>query len=458
MNGAGGEDEVKKRQRETVAALARQKVLAAYRKVPQNFQSPAEMPSLNQAETTPKQESLAQVEPAQKHEPLVQVEPGQKQEHLAQEETAPKQEHLAQEETAPKQEKAPAKADSPDSKRMASATTIENQTEDWRNYHSAWQDYYQRYYGEYYGKAAQAYLAQEQLKFERKRNAEAEAHDEELRKKVLKELASDDGAKNQKQKIWLKQKRTKLMKSRHFIPIMAGVTVFLLGVLFQYNQVIIANAIAYMSPNGDSKAGITALDATVTVSTHADPTLMIPKLNVEVPVRMGAENDLKSMDEAMSNGVAQFRVPGAQARPGEVGNFVVTGHSAGNIYQQSEYKFIFSGLTRMVSGDMIYMDYVGKRYGYRVVGTKVVEPSDVAALVNISKENAGKPMITLLTCTPLGTSRQRLLVFAEQISPSYKDAPSQAPANTEKNDGKIAMPANQASPLEQFWHFLTGQH
>ena len=39
--------------------------------------------------------------------------------------------------------------------------------EDWRKYHSAWQDYYQKYYGEYYGRAAKEYVARERLKIER---------------------------------------------------------------------------------------------------------------------------------------------------------------------------------------------------------------------------------------------------------------------------------------------------
>ena len=39
--------------------------------------------------------------------------------------------------------------------------------DDWRKYHSAWQNYYQKYYGEYYGKAAQDYIAREKMKMER---------------------------------------------------------------------------------------------------------------------------------------------------------------------------------------------------------------------------------------------------------------------------------------------------
>lgn len=332
---------------------------------------------------------------------------------------------------------------------------------DWEKYHSAWQDYYQRYYGEYYGKVAREYVAREQMRYEREqveKERKAQAEGERLVLNAEAEQEEVQSSIRAKIRKTAERRARKLRKSRHFIPVTIGLLFLTLGLLFQYNQVIIANAVAYMSPGGNEASELTALSATVTTAVHDEPTLMIPKLNVEVPVTLGAGNDLGSMDLAMSNGVAQFSVPGAGAVPGEIGNFVISGHSAGNVYQQSDYKFIFSGLTRMAEGDLIYMDYESTRYGYKVTGTKVVEPTDVASLVQIANDNAGKPMITLLTCTPLGTSRYRLLVFGEQISPSYEDATTAAPAGNEGEAEVVqSMPANQGSPLEQLWAWLTGQ-
>ena len=184
---------------------------------------------------------------------------------------------------------------------------------------------------------------------------------------------------------------------------------------------------------------------------------MIPKLNIEVPVVFGAKNDVNSMNVAMDNGVAHFSVPGASATPGQIGNYAVSGHSAGNIYQQSNYKFIFSGLTRMAEGDLVYMDYNNVRYTYKITGTKTVKPTDVASLKEIANDNQGKPMITLITCVPLGTSRERLLVYGEQIAPNYENASTTNPEEGKEDDGKTEMPANHDSPLEGFWKWLTGQ-
>ena len=352
--------------------------------------------------------------------------------------------------------------------RQASPAVARANANDWRKYHSAWQDYYQKYYGEYYGKAAKEYIAKERLKYERDL-ADRELKGDTTERKAITSAAAKVQAEEEKEaknavdefksKIQKKvSKRAKKMrKSRHFIPITIGLSVLVLGLLFQYNQVIIANAVAYMSPGGSEVNDITAIDPTVSASVHENPTLMIPKLNVEVPVVFGAKNDVNSMSAAMSNGVAHFAVPGASAKPGEIGNFVVSGHSAGNIYQQSDYKFIFSGLTRMGGGDLIYMDYNSKRYTYRVIGTRTVDPSDVGALRAITTDNNGKPMITLITCTPLGTSKYRLLVYGEQIHPSYEGAPATETPVEDIEESSGEMPKNDDSPLEQFWKWLTGQ-
>ena len=335
-------------------------------------------------------------------------------------------------------------------------------SQDWRKYHSAWQSYYQKYYGEYYGNAAREYVAREKMRMER---AQLERERKEKQAAYTPPMAPIATAESQevqddfREKIRKKaEKRASAIKrSRHFIPLLIGSIILLIGICFQYNQVIASHIVAYISPGNTEVNEITEIDPTLSIKTHDKPYLMIPKLNIEVPVIFGAKNDVNSMNIAMDNGVANFSVPGAAAMPGEIGNFVISGHSAGNIYQQSNYKFIFSGLTRMKDGDLMYMDYSGVRYTYKVTGTKTVKPIDVASLRQIAKDNEGKPMMTLITCVPLGTSRERLLVYGEQISPSYESAPSQNPNEPTDDDGKTEMPANHDSPLEGVWKWLTGQ-
>ena len=336
---------------------------------------------------------------------------------------------------------------------------------DWQKYHSAWQNYYQKYYSEYYGKAAREYVAREKMKIER---AQIEKERKEKQSAYMPPTVADATLTNESQEVQddfrekirkkAEKRASKIKRSRHFIPLLIGGLILLIGVCFQYNQVIASHIVAYMSPGNTEVNEITAIDPTLSIKTHDKPYLMIPKLNIEVPVIFGTKNDVKSMNIAMDNGVAHFSTPGASSVPGQIGNFVISGHSAGNIYQQSNYKFIFSGLTRMQMGDLVYMDYNNTRYAYKVTGTKTVKPTDVASLRKIANDNQGKPMITLITCVPLGTSRERLLVYGEQIAPSYENAPTTNPDEDKEDEGEAEMPANHDSPLEGFWKWLTGQN
>lgn len=346
-------------------------------------------------------------------------------------------------------------------------------TSDLQKYHSAWQDYYKKYYGEYYQRAAKAAIEKDRLSRAKvdmeKSLKEQDMGLRRITKASLGEdldestLSEEDRLKVFKASIQRKAKlrAKKMRKSRHFIPIFLGLLILIAGLLFQYNQVIIANVVAYMSPGNSEVKNISEIDPSVSVKTNPNPTLIIPKLNIEAPINFGSKNDVASMMTAMGNGVAHFSMNGASAVPGELGNFVISGHSAGNVYERSNYKFIFSGLTRMTKKDLAYVDYEGKRYTYSIAGTKVVEPNDTQALVDIAN-SSDKPMLTLLTCTPLGTSRYRLLVYGEQINPEYKKQASNSNLTNERPKRQVAdatsMPSNSASPLVQFWRWLIGSN
>ena len=289
---------------------------------------------------------------------------------------------------------------------------------EWQQYHSAWQNYYQNYYSDYYAKAAQNYLATEKLKSERIANGS------ERRERRAKRLAPV------------------------FVVLLIGLT---LGFL-QYNRMIFAPLMAYVAPDTGSVAtSIEAVDPNVTQSVSPEPRLIIPKLNVDVPVAFGISTS--EVDDAMAHGVAQFMIPGANALPGQIGNLVISGHSAGDIYSSNPYKFIFSGLERLEVGDIIYINYNSVRYTYQMTKSDVVEPTDVGALIY----SPTKPMLTLITCTPLGTSRYRLLITAEQIAPSYEPAnPDEQPTPEETPSTDILMPANEPSFFENIWNGLFG--
>jgi len=326
----------------------------------------------------------------------------------------------------------------------ASTTAPHIDEETWRRYHTAWQDYYQKYYSSYYSNAARQYIAKERLK-----DARDQVDDDSIAY-ALARAGGKDEATGLKIKIQKKanEDARKHRRIKHLAPIIAGVTVVLVILFLQYNRLIFAPIMAYVSPGNVPASEIEALDPTITQVVSPDPRLIIPKLNVDVPIRFNVA--LEDVMSAMNNGVAHYRIAGASAYPGEIGNFVITGHSAGDIYSSNPYKYIFSGLERLETGDLIYANYNSVRYTYRVSKKEIVEPSNVEALI----VQTDKPLITLVTCTPVGTSRYRLLVTGEQISPNYEDA-SKSDMSTPVDDN-VVLPSNEPSFFEGIWNWLTG--
>ena len=307
-------------------------------------------------------------------------------------------------------------------------------SESWRRYHTAWQDYYQKYYSEYYSNAARNYIQKEHLK--------------EARAKAEEQAVSAPSQPESKIRSKIRQKANanakKSRRHRRFIPIAAGISVILIILFLQYNRLIFAPIMAYVSPGNAPASSIDAIDPTVTRTVSPEPRLLIPKLNVDVPITFGIKTT-ETMS-AMNEGVAHYSIAGADALPGQIGNLVITGHSAGDIYSSNPYKYIFSGLERLEVGDSIYVNYESVRYTYSVTRKEVIEPTNVAALIF----ETDKPIITLVTCTPLGTSRYRLLVFGEQISPSYEDAKS-IDHPTDVTPTEESLPANSPSFFEGLW-------
>ncbi len=335
--------------------------------------------------------------------------------------------------------------------------TVSN--EEWKKYHTAWQDYYQKYYSEYYLNAAKEYVAKQQVKAIREEAVKREV-EQTYTGKTPAEIAhnmssdSEEQAKQGAFKARIQEKAMERAKTtsrrKKLIPVFAGIAVMLTILFLQYNRMIFAPIAAYVSP-GDSPAGeISAVDPTVTLTkVSAENKLIIPKLNVDVPLNFGI--GLDGVMEAMNRGVVHYRINGASAFPGEVGNFVVMGHSAGDIYSGNQYKFIFSGLERLEVGDIMYVHYNSTRYTYKMVSNEIIWPTEVSKLII----NTDKPLMTLVTCWPLGTSRQRLLIHAEQISPSTEEAVAQEEVDEVVTEAEL--PQNEDTLFDRIRKWLFGE-
>lgn len=297
-----------------------------------------------------------------------------------------------------------------------------------QQYHSEWQNYYQKYYEHYYvGKLHQAITDHEQSK-----KAPDEKQQEELdtlKQKVI------EGAK---------KKAKKARKSRHFIPLISAVMAVLIVAFLQYNEIIFANVQAYISPGNIDPQNI-VVDPTASTRVSPEPKLIIPKINVDVPVVYGVIPDNTHLMAAMQKGVAHFSIPGANSVPGQLGNTVLSGHSSNDLFDPGDYKFIFAQLDKLQKGDTIFVNYNSVRYTYTVTKKRVVKPTDVESLLGYNN----KPYLTLITCTPLGTALNRLLVTAEQISPDPSKAKAEDASGNSGADA--AMPGNAPTVLERLF-------
>ena len=173
------------------------------------------------------------------------------------------------------------------------------------------------------------------------------------------------------------------------------------------------------------------------------PEVIIPKINVEIPVVYSqASVNEADVENSLQDGVVHYATTPS---PGEQGNAVFFGHSSNNILNKGKYKFAFVLLNRLQIGDTFTLTKDGKRYVYQIFDRKVVKPTDVSVLGTTSKPDTA----TLITCDPPGTSLNRLIVVGEQISPSTATNVASTAVQS------AAKPAILPSNAPSLWQHIT---
>lgn len=174
---------------------------------------------------------------------------------------------------------------------------------------------------------------------------------------------------------------------------------------------------------------------TASVAPTADPQVIIPKINVQIPVVYDLPNNTEAtVQNALESGIAHYPTT---PRPGQKGNAAYFGHSSNNIFNKGKYKFAFVLLHKMEVGDTFYLPYQGKMYVYKVIDRKVVDPAQVEVLDSIpGKESTA----TLITCDPPGTSLKRLVIVGEQISPDPSGNGAAPAPSQELQASSVSLP------------------
>ena len=235
------------------------------------------------------------------------------------------------------------------------------------------------------------------------------------------------------------QSRRKLNRKDHLRSVMFGMSMGILTLLVLlfgfFNERFIA---PFITPSRAVSQTPIIIDPNNT-AVSKESKIIIPKINVELPVIYDEPTiDEAAIQRALERGVVHYPTT---SNPGQIGNGVIFGHSANNILNKGKYKFAFVLLKRLEAGDVFYVQKDGKRYAYKVFDKKVVAPTDVSVLYPSFPDKSAT--FTLITCDPPGTSLNRLVVTAEQISPDPKaNTPSTATqASTQPN----ILPSNSPS-------------
>ncbi len=110
------------------------------------------------------------------------------------------------------------------------------------------------------------------------------------------------------------------------------------------------------------------------------------------------------------------------AMPGEVGNFVVSGH-------RTTYGAPFNRLDELHRGDAVVVETRTAWFTYDVTSMEVVAPTDVAVIAPVPDEpgrTAHVATLTLTTCNPKYSAAQRLIVHGRLVQ-TLRKAPGVTP-------------------------------
>lgn len=127
--------------------------------------------------------------------------------------------------------------------------------------------------------------------------------------------------------------------------------------------------------------------------------LIIPKINVRIPIVEGG-------DESVLNKGA-WHLPGSST-PDRGGNTVLTAHRFKYLPPNEQTFYLLDKLT---IGDTFQIIWQNKAYYYQVKSSLIVTPDNLEVI----KETA-IPTVTLITCHPLFSTKERLVVVGELIN------------------------------------------
>lgn len=133
-------------------------------------------------------------------------------------------------------------------------------------------------------------------------------------------------------------------------------------------------------------------------------TLIIPKIGVNIPI-------IESEDEEYGLDHGAWKLP-KSSTPEEIGNMVLTGHRFKYLPPSNLTFYLFH---KLEEGDIISVIWNNEIYFYRINEKKIVSADDLSIL-----KQSKKSILTIYTCDPIYSTKNRLVIISELIDPVEK--------------------------------------
>ena len=196
----------------------------------------------------------------------------------------------------------------------------------------------------------------------------------------------------------------KLYAGKNRVYKIIGLVLIVVGVLgatypfWGANLVSDDSALEKLGQSEENVQPITASSGPDTVLSQIKNRLIISGAGINMPIF------LSDNDKVLSKGGWMYS---GNSTPDKGGNTVIFGH---RWLYKPPIQNTFYNLDKVAIGDQFSINWNGTTYNYRVSEIKIVNPNDVYVL-----NPTDTPQVTLITCTPLFSTKQRLVVIGKLI-------------------------------------------
>ena len=143
--------------------------------------------------------------------------------------------------------------------------------------------------------------------------------------------------------------------------------------------------------------------------------IILPKIGKNIPlldIKQKSVSWEKELENIFMKELEDWvvRYPGS-TKPGKEWNTFIFGHSSNYPWVKWDYNDVFANLNKLSYWDEVIVYYGQDKYTYKIKEKKVIRPGNTKVL----KRNKGKDELTLMTCWPIGTTLNRLILVWEIV-------------------------------------------